>query len=464
MSLPSNYTKLDYIESHGTEYFDTGFKPSQDTRVVMDVENLATSTTPFFGARTTSSTYSYVFWQISSTSFRSDYGGSSANQQSISVSSTLGRYTIDKNKNVCTVQNVTVTNTAQTFSCAYNMYLLGLNENGSSEGRYVTVKLYSCKIYDNTTLVRDFIPAMNASGAIGLWDDVNSTFYTNAGTGTFDYHVGTKHRTRIAGTGYDVQKGRTLIGGTGYDVKKARTLIGGTGYDIGFGTPVGELDVGTSVYMDVDGVSTEFLVVQQGIPETVSNESQVYDSSCDGTWVLIKNIYDLRAWDDDGLSYYKSSSIDAYMNGDFLNLFDSNIQSLIKQVKIPYWDGNSTSSVGQAKNGANGLSRKFFLPSVTECGYNHTYTSDNFGILGERLQYFKNATDATRIASYDGEATGYWTRNIPKDKGTRAACLFYYDGSYGELYSYYDYYGFRPMCILPSEEAKVDSDYNIIAS
>ena len=62
------------------------------------------------------------------------------------------------------------------------------------------------------------------------------------------------HKTLINGTSYDIKSGRTLIGGTGYDIKKGRTLIGGTGYDIKFATSVGELEVGTSVYMNVNGV------------------------------------------------------------------------------------------------------------------------------------------------------------------------------------------------------------------
>ena len=59
------------------------------------------------------------------------------------------------------------------------------------------------------------------------------------------------HKTLIDSTGYEVKSGRVLIAGTGYDIKKGRTLIGGTGYDISFGTPVRELTVGSSVYMNV---------------------------------------------------------------------------------------------------------------------------------------------------------------------------------------------------------------------
>jgi hypothetical protein len=48
------------------------------------------------------------------------------------------------------------------------------------------MKLYSFKLYDNGTLIRNYIPAKRASDSvIGLYDTVNNEFYENAGTGTF---------------------------------------------------------------------------------------------------------------------------------------------------------------------------------------------------------------------------------------------------------------------------------------
>ena len=55
----------------------------------------------------------------------------------------------------------------------------------SSLGNYASMKLYSCKIYNADTLVRDFIPCKNPSGTVGLYDTVNGTYYGNSGTGVF---------------------------------------------------------------------------------------------------------------------------------------------------------------------------------------------------------------------------------------------------------------------------------------
>ena len=63
------------------------------------------------------------------------------------------------------------------------MYLFSVNGGGTYDN--APMKLYSCQIYDNDTLVRDYVPCQKPDGTIGLWDDVNSVFYGNAGTGTF---------------------------------------------------------------------------------------------------------------------------------------------------------------------------------------------------------------------------------------------------------------------------------------
>ena len=68
------------------------------------------------------------------------------------------------------------------------------------------------------------------------------------------------------------------------------------------GTQLGGLAVGSSVYFKVNNVRTEWLVVQQGNPNTSK-----YDSSCDGTWLLLKGLYATQPWDSAGNSYGAAS-------------------------------------------------------------------------------------------------------------------------------------------------------------
>lgn len=170
------YTILEYIESTGSQYIDTGFKPNQDTRVVMDVEQTGSVSSFYFGARTTDVSNTFSAVQLNGTTIRSDYG----TKRTTASINTLQRITIDKNKNVLTVGDVVITSPIQTFSAPSNMLLLSTNTNGTVYTPTASAKLYSCQIYDNDILVRDFIPSMDKYGLVGLYDKVEGVFYTSA--------------------------------------------------------------------------------------------------------------------------------------------------------------------------------------------------------------------------------------------------------------------------------------------
>ncbi len=183
--LPDGYTQVEYIESSGTQYIDTGFKPKYSSRVVMDVSGVGTASQFLFGARNAaSSTAAQQFnvYRNSATAVRSDYFGSN---KTASVADASVRTVVDKNGNVTTMYGQTITNTAVSSGTSdYNLYLLALNNIGTANN-FCAAKLYSCQIYDNGTLVRDYIPCINASGVVGLYDLVNGVFYQNAGSGAF---------------------------------------------------------------------------------------------------------------------------------------------------------------------------------------------------------------------------------------------------------------------------------------
>lgn len=207
-------------------------------------------------------------------------------------------------------------------------------------------------------------------------------------------------------------------------------------------TKLGSMSVGSTVKLKLGGTARDFLVVHQGLP------SSMYDSSCNGTWLLLKDIYTTRAWDSSN-NDYKNSDIHSYLNGTFLNLFDNDIKNAIKQVKIPYQNG--TGSGGSVASGANGLSCKIFLLSGYELGWT---TSDNsyFPRDGAKLSYFSSGTSSSannkRIAKYNGSATSWWLRS-PNTNYTYSVWVVY---SGGDCYSWdcsYTY-GVRPALVLDS--------------
>lgn len=181
--LPEGYTQLAYIESTGTQYINTGFWPNQDTRVVFDYELTGSEENPaLFGAWTAANQDMFIFVGLRSS------GGGRAYYNTVTSDGVMdftGRHTIDYNKNVVTFDGDTLTSfEAATFSTAYTLLLCAYNHIGNAQ-LLANLRLYSCKIYDNGTLVRNFVPCGNASGEVGLYDLVNNVFYGNAGSGTF---------------------------------------------------------------------------------------------------------------------------------------------------------------------------------------------------------------------------------------------------------------------------------------
>lgn len=200
--------------------------------------------------------------------------------------------------------------------------------------------------------------------------------------------------------------------------------------------------VGSIVKLKVDGTLRDFIVVHQGKP------SSLYDASCDGTWLLLKDCLEQKRWHSANTNDYKNSEIHSYLNNTWLNKLDANIRAQVKQVKLPYVNGTANSAVA---SGANGLSCKIFLLSGYEVGFTQ---SDNsyFPVDGARLAYFENGTGTSalnkRIANYNGSATDWWLRS-PGTGSTGYAWSVYTNGGY-DYYGCASTYGIRPALVLPS--------------
>lgn len=173
------YQFLEYIRATGTQYINTGFIPNSNTRVIVRA-NLATGTS-VYGITQTNAMLNltgagdksgmYFYWGSGGASTRTNYFDAV--------------HTFEQNKNVCYVDGAHYyTYTATSWSSSYPMFLFGRSASGSLNDAG-TCSIYSCQIYDNGTLVRDYIPAVNNRGEIGMYDKLNDKFYTNQGSGSF---------------------------------------------------------------------------------------------------------------------------------------------------------------------------------------------------------------------------------------------------------------------------------------
>ena len=172
----SDYNVVEYIESTGTQYIDTGLTMEKSTTMRMEISAQLTSNGNWAGVN------GYMQHQAS-------LGGGSK-----------GLFVVDYNGNTH-IENVYFNNTlkyTQDWTSAYSgaknkVAVIGMGnaENtwwtNISANRYAQVgKWYYIKVYRSGTLVRDYVPCVrNSDGVAGLYDKVENKFYTNSGTGSF---------------------------------------------------------------------------------------------------------------------------------------------------------------------------------------------------------------------------------------------------------------------------------------
>ena len=186
--LPDEYTQLNYIESTGTQYIDTGYKANQKTEYEVEFsysEMISSSNGFVLGSRISSNSENISLTCDSGTIFI----GRGNKYTSANITTNVNqKYIIKVVENSITRDGTVINNIANEFgdgTGTYNVRLFNCNQNGQSY-RTFKGKIYYCKIWDNGELVREFIPCKrNSDSVLGMYDTVNNVFYTNAGSGSF---------------------------------------------------------------------------------------------------------------------------------------------------------------------------------------------------------------------------------------------------------------------------------------
>ena len=222
-ALPSGYTELDYIESSGTLYIDTGVVPTTTTRVVCDFR-LTAMPTDRVRCGWGSAGSNEAFWfgtDNDHVNFSASVSGNSV-QANTGVPVDTARHTFDISMASIKFDEATVANPGTAYpgtSSGNTMYLFASRQGWNPPiGAYGKMEIYSCKIYSGDTPVRDFVPARRESdGAEGLFDRENSNFHA------FDlakYYI-------IAGAGLESVGSSSISGGAfaaGWATQKGATV------------------------------------------------------------------------------------------------------------------------------------------------------------------------------------------------------------------------------------------------
>ena len=188
--LGKDYQQLEYLEATGTQYINTGFAPNNNTHIQITYKSNTDGLKALFGARTASNRNVFTAW-VQEGKIYTHYGNRDYNAISPISGDIYQKFIYNQNKNIGTVLfNNSVEGSAVSsealFNSGCNLTLLAVNSNGTIDDRRSIGYLYSCQLYDNGTLIRDYYPARRVSDNIlGLYDVVGKTFYTNAGTGNF---------------------------------------------------------------------------------------------------------------------------------------------------------------------------------------------------------------------------------------------------------------------------------------
>lgn len=185
----SDYTMIEYINFTGGQIINSGVVPTRDTTTQVTFKT-STDGTWLFGSRTSygaTDTYAMHLYTASN-SLWYQIASASTPQQSYNFSG--NKVTVKVDKNYMWMNGTQLNSTAFSSSgfttSSWPLYFGGINENGSGTDRPFTGQIYDIKIWQSTTLVRDFVPVVrNSDRVAGFYDKVENKFYTNSGTGSF---------------------------------------------------------------------------------------------------------------------------------------------------------------------------------------------------------------------------------------------------------------------------------------
>lgn len=192
--VPAGFTEVEYLQSSGTQYIDTGYKPNNNTEY--EVSGYMNPSGVFGVARWSGEPTYDTFGAHSITANPLDYYGRYSSNKYLNLpSSVFSKQIVWKH----TSTNISVKNAidgtsyvnqnivTDTFQSTYNLWIFGFNNMGTILSRNVGCKINAFKIWDNGVLIRDYIPCLDTNNVPCLWDIVEQKAYYNSGSGSFTY-------------------------------------------------------------------------------------------------------------------------------------------------------------------------------------------------------------------------------------------------------------------------------------
>lgn len=195
--LPSGYSQVEYVESTGSQYVDTGIAPNAQTRWTVDFQPTLIpddnwNSENFCGWRGDYEREAFYFgsgydWLAydGSKIYAVMVLGTGAKEPTGVAPADLARHTVELASGsqmfdgtgcgAGSIGNQAGDNT---------LYLFALHDFLEDGPLFAKMKLFSSRLYSGSDLVRDFVPCVRTSdSAAGLYDMATSNFFANAGSG-----------------------------------------------------------------------------------------------------------------------------------------------------------------------------------------------------------------------------------------------------------------------------------------
>lgn len=171
--VPAGYTEVEWIQSSGTQYIDSGVTETADMAVSCHFDVDAVASDYLFGSQQNSANLSYngIFKNNMLEYNYAEVGFTAAN--SIELAEEV----------VGSTNNITINGASHTLSTGtpqnVSMLIFGIRRNTGAMRPYGgKAKLRYFKIKKGSNTVRDFVPCKNPAGTVGLYDLVGGEFYT----------------------------------------------------------------------------------------------------------------------------------------------------------------------------------------------------------------------------------------------------------------------------------------------
>ena len=183
--LPSSYTAVNYLQSSGSQYIDTGRKLTQDSDITIDFSIVGeiNRNAGIFGSRESASKNNLALFQITSpNTFNGDF--SEYLNHRFTTASSSERTKIRINKAGAWVNDILKKSWSDVanFETPTNGLIFDVGNNNWTNNKAV-MQLYSYTDGDAQQLV----PCLDANGVPCLYDLIGKTTLYNQGAGSFTW-------------------------------------------------------------------------------------------------------------------------------------------------------------------------------------------------------------------------------------------------------------------------------------